>query len=712
VKKEGAPDESRQPIYRLHVLVPTYQQPAGVRLLHLRLRLVAWLCAIHHLIFVPFTFSRLLLLVNSRFTRVTAVVRPSQNGHHSKRPSRRTRSVIMSVVYKDRDEPRTYTTVRRYRVPDRAFEEEDVYEKQIVIKRNHDREATPRQDRDLEYRPRERDAQREVFRYEREVERAPSPPEAHVREFRYEREIEREPPRRDQWDLEKYTRSTDYYQPQPIVIRQEAQPIVIKESVRQPIVLQREEPQYEFIERDEVRDDRQVARRTDTQRRRDDDDYYYERTTREVDRGPRGGGGGEEFRDERDYRRDVNPRDSASNYGDRYSSDDEVIITRRERTGGSRDRSPSRRRHLAEGAIAGLGAAEILRHHRQRQGGDSGHHGRDLLGGAALGAVGAEAISRMRRSRSRSSSASRSHRSSRRERRRRHRSKTRSRSRSRSHTLAKLGTVAAVTALAGYALRNRANKETVVVRNEAPPPRRSRSRRRRSSVGSGPPSLDSRPRSESRHRDPEHRNRRIAQAGLATAAAAGILDRVRSRSRGGKKSRSKSRVRTGVPIAAAGLGGAAMAGLYERNKSRKEAVRDDESERHRSRSRSRERSAPYPEDEPRMRRASSDPNLIVYGDDPIYPDRHYDERPAEYRRRRRGSSGSLSPDRHRHDRSSHSRSRSRSRTRGLAEGAAAAGIAAVAANELGKREERRRGERERRRKLSCLGKDTIQNPNT
>ncbi|KAG9589198.1 hypothetical protein KCV01_g12332, partial [Aureobasidium melanogenum] len=310
----------------------------------------------------------------------------------------------MSVIYKDRDEPRTYTTVRRYRVPDRAFEEEDVYEKQIVIKR--DREQAPRYDRDLEYRTRERDAPREVVRYERNVERAPSP--ERVREFRFEREVEREPPRRDQWDLERYTRSTEYYQPQPIIIRQEPQPIIIKEAPRQQVVLQREDPHYEVIERD------------DAQRRRDDDDYYYERTTREVDRGPRRGGGGEDFYDERDYRRDIDPRDSASNYADdRYSSDEDVVITRTERTGGSRDHSPHHRRHLAEGAIAGLGAAEILRHHRRKQGEDGGHRGRQLLGGAALGAVGAEALSRarshMRSSRSRSSSSDRSYRSSRRE---------------------------------------------------------------------------------------------------------------------------------------------------------------------------------------------------------------------------------------------------------------------------------------------------------
>jgi hypothetical protein len=114
-------------------------------------------------------------------------------------------------------------------------------------------------------------------------------------------------------------------------------------------------------------------------------------------------------------------------------------------------------------------------------------------------------------------------------------------------------------------------------------------------------------RSESKARDPEHRNRRIAQAGLASAAVAGIFERVRSKSRGkngNARSRSKSRIRTGVPIAAAGLGGAALAGLYEKTQAgkaaKKQAIIDDELSRGRrrsSRSRSRSRSvpAPYPD---------------------------------------------------------------------------------------------------------------------
>ena len=71
--------------------------------------------------------------------------------------------------------------------------------------------------------------------------------------------------------------------------------------------------------------------------------------------------------------------------------------------------------------------------------------------------------------------------------------------------------------------------------------------------------------------DPKHRNKRIAQAGLATAALAGIAEhkRNKSRERKGGKSRSRSRVRTGVPIVASGLAGAAVTGLYEKARAKK-----------------------------------------------------------------------------------------------------------------------------------------------
>lgn len=676
----------------------------------------------------------------------------------------------MSTIYKDRDRDRdsggrSYTTVRRYHVPDRDEGREVVEEKKIVIKR--EREAPPRETRehryerdverereplrrDVEYRvvEREREVEREPaprrdfdyrvierereierspparesrdIRYEREILRAPSPPQPErVREYRFERDIEREPPRRDPYELERYSRSTEYFaQPQPIIIRQDAQPIIIREPARQPIVLQREEPRYEFIEREEVRD-QQIVRREEppppsrreepspsppppSRKRDDEENYYYERKTREV------------ARDDRPYRsrHDVEPRESASQYGDdHYSSEDDTYIVRRT-VESSRSRSPNHRRHLAEGAIAGIGAAELLRHHKKRQGEDPGHRGRTALGGAALGAVGAEVLSRARSrarssrgSRSRSSSSDRSYRSSRRgkSRRRKHKSRSRSKSRSKSRVrqLAGLGAVAAVGAVAAYALRNRqaANQPVMIER-------RSRSRRRRGSFDST--IIEERPGSAA----PKNRNARVAQAGLATAAAAGIWQRMRSKSRGGK-SRSQSRLRTGVPIAAAGLGGAAVAGLYQRNQARKEARRENALGSERSRSRSRSRSVPYPDDDPHMRRAASDAALIEYGGDPIHTDRRYDDEPGEYHRRHRGYSSESSPDGRQRNRNS-SRSRSRSRRRGLAEAAAAAGVAGAAAHEVTKRNERKRAERRREWHQSekkraatdtCIGRD-------
>ena len=624
----------------------------------------------------------------------------------------------MSIVYKERERERerdvggrtSYTTVRRYRVPD--LDDPDntsvVKERDLVIRRERDPpsatrevkeyrverevEREPRRDveyrvvtkereaetprRDIEYKvvERERESERSPaprdVRYDREIVRVPSPPSDHFREYRDRL--------RDSYDLERYTRSVDYYQPQPIIIRQEPQQIIIKEAPREPLIIER---------RDEVRDDRALVRR-DEQRQRDDEDYYYERRTREVDRGPRRDGGGEHF-DERDHR---HRRDhEAASHRDDYSSDEDVYVRKEKIVERSRSTSPHHKRHLAEGAIAGIGAAEILRHHRKQKGEDPGHRGRQLVGSAALGAVGAEVLSRARsharshRSRSRSWSRSSDEDDYRRNRHHKHRS--RSRSKSRIRQLGGVAAVAAVGALAGYALRNR-NKQPQIIE------RRSRSRIRRASLEREPLTEERRSMSASPVKKPDNRNRHIAQAGLASAAAAALWERVRSKSRKGKD-RSRSKLREAVPIVAAGLGGSALAGLYERNKAKKEAKRA-EADRDFSRSPSRSRSRgtmPYGDE----RHAVSDPAMIEYGQDPIYT-----EHPGEYRRRHRGSSSDSSPDRRRHSRS---RSPSRSRTRGLAEAAAAAGVAAVGAHELTKRSERKKAEKERRRK--CLDHSLI-----
>jgi len=585
-------------------------------------------------------------------------------------------------------------TERRYESspqPSRAASRRDRDEVDFrFVERRTERSADPPR-RDISYRVIERDSDYErprseyrVVEKETDIVRAPSPPspERVTREYRFERERSISPPRERPYDLERYSKSTEYFaqpQPQPIIIRESAPqaPIIIREERREPqkIIIRREvqEPQYEFVERKEVIEEKEESRSlvkreeppppaepTPQPEKQPEEDYFYER--RVIERRRRS--------DSYDRKTEIRPRDSASN----YSSDDSYEYVRREKIVGD-DRDNHHRRHLAEGAIAGIGAAEILRHHRKSEGKPVSGRGRSAIGGAAVGALGAEALTRVRSMRSlRRDSSSRSRSGDRAHRRRRptNRSRSRSQSWSRAQQLGGLAAVAAVGALAGYALKNRGNKETVIV-NDGRPPRRSRSRRRRYSADT----YNSEPMGE--HRDPDHRNRRIAQAGLASAAAAGIWEKVRSKSRGGRH-RSKSRIREGVPIAAAGLGGAALAGLYEKNKANKEAKKD----------------AIIEDELGRGRRRHSRSRSRTYGRDPIHPDdRPYysDEEPGLYRRRG-GSSGS-SPDTR--------RQRSRSRGRHIAEGAAAAGGVGLAAHEYNKNRSRSRSrsrvhaDRDRRR---------------
>ncbi|KAL8692217.1 MAG: hypothetical protein Q9218_002717 [Villophora microphyllina] len=730
----------------------------------------------------------------------------------------------MSVIYKERTRERDdwdnrssyresdkggYTTVKKYRIP--PAEEEDrltvinrdsgrrserggdrTFDETRIIRRERTPEPEPER-REIRIERFERDRPPSPPRLERDIRierferaRPPSPPRIeqdvrieryernrepdrrpYERDYEYRREVER--PRRDPYDDVRYSKSVEYFPrpepPQPIIIRQEPQQIIIQEAPRAPIVVPapqpREESEFQLIQRSEVNEDRQIARREPERRDSDrEEDYYYERRVREVSRDNRSRRGDEDdFYEERFRRREVSPGDSVSQIGRRrnrdrdYSSDDSMVYVRKEtRETYGRDESPHHRRHLAEGAIAGLGAAEILRHHKEREGDEKSSRrsrvGKDL-GAAALGVAGAEVISRARsrhRSKSRRGSPSRSRSRSRdrSRRRRKHRSRSRSRSKSRVRQLAGLGLAAAATAAAvGYA-RSRNNKE-------AKDDRRSRSRTRRHGNDEQPDDA----------RDPSHRNKKIAQAGLAGAAVAGLVERARSKSRGpGGKSRSKSRVRQGLPIAAVGLGSAAIAGLYEKNqagkkdKEEKEARKEARGQRRKSRSVSRSRSRSVPFDGPRSATAS-DPGLIEYGDQPVYsaggvPD--YNQRPASQagyynnqedamvpvaaatgaaygaeksreRRRSLSSSGSDSGRRRRRHRNK-SGSRSRSRNRDLAAAGLGAAGAAAAMSQHEKRKQRRKEEkRERRRKLlssddpspkanSCTGYEAEHGPGT
>ena len=634
--------------------------------------------------------------------------------------------------------PRTFTTVRRYKVPERSSET-DRYESETRIVRR-ERQPSPDDvrewrvereiDRDIDRRPRSPQSSTRDYRSDRDyrierdfgVERAPSPPAAYRREVRVIRnEGREEPPRRLPFDVERYSKSTEFFArpeaPQPIIIREPApQPIIIREAAPQPIILRERsrerspprprEESYEMIERSEVNEtrseNRSVARREEPPPpapapapQQQEEDYYYERRIREVERPQRRESWSE---DEWDRRREVHPRESASQYGDEHWSSDEDLVYYKKRGGsraGSREGSPHHRRHLAEGALAGIVGGELIRRHRKNEGDAHGGRLSNAAAGGIVGAAGVEAVSRIRsrsrrrkdeRSRSESSDRGRKHGHRHRHHHKSHsksKSRSRSRSKSRARQLAGIAGVAAVGALAGYALKQRGKNKEVVVEERG----RSRSRDQYDSL---PP--------EDKHADPQHRKSRIAQAGLASAAVAGLVERARSKSRQRKgDNRSRSRIRQGVPIAAAGLGGAALAGLYERQKGKREEREIERSRsRSRSRPRSRSRSVPPYDD----RRAASDPALIEYGGEPIYPGRDDDyhrerggrdyEDPADYRRARRGSSASPTP----HG----GRDRSRSRARRAAETAAVAGVAGVAAHEATKRSERKKAERERRRK--------------
>ena len=502
----------------------------------------------------------------------------------------------------DRDRDQAYTTETR--VIRRAVEPEpepEVERREIrITERSRER-------------PREEPVRERIVYREREDDRlAPYRPVMREDDFRDSR-----------GELARYSRETDYYPapPQPIIIRQEPQQIIIQEAPRAPITVpERREEDFQMVQRSEVRESQKSVvgsdHRTERPRKdRDDEeeDYYYERRVKRVDRD-------DDYDDRRSRReREVSPGSSVSqrdnHHRKRYSSEDSYDYVRKEEYGYDDEEEPRHRRHLAEGAIAGIGAAEILRHHREKGSGEKGSRrgrvGKDL-GAAALGAVGAEAVSRARsayRSRSRRRSRDRDEDDREgRHRRKGGRERSRSRSRSESHSrvkkLAGLGLgAAAVAAAAAYANKQRKNK------NE----RQSRSRHRQGSVDESVPPDDA--------RDPKHRNTKIAQAGLAGAAVAGLVERARSKSKGGNRDRSKSRLRQGLPIAAAGLGSAAIAGLYERNqagKKEKEARREDRAERraHRERSRSvgygpdgnREMAAPPP----------GEPGMIEYGDGQVY----------------------------------------------------------------------------------------------
>lgn len=454
--------------------------------------------------------------------------------------------------------------------------------------------------------------------------------------------------------------------------------------------------------------DYNVVRRSEI----DEDPYYYSRHRRVREY------------DDRRSRRELSPGDSISQASRRhvdrdqdYSSDDSMVYIRKETR--DYDDHPHHRRHLAEGALVGAGAAELIRSHRKRDGEEvsdgAGRLGK-TLGAGALGAVAVNAASHARDYYRRSKSRHRahsfddersSHHHSRHSRGRHHsRSRSRSHSHSRAKTLLELGVGAAAVAAGVAALRSKSNND-----------RKSRSRTRsRSRAASRGRSVKGD--KDASERSMSERRKHMAGAGLAGAAVAGLVEKVRShsRSRKGERSRSRSKFRQALPIAAAGLATAAATGIYEKKKGEKDEKEGATRGRHRSRSRSRAPSESFPDP------ARDSAGLIEYGNHPVagsIPAEHYYGAPASpgapyyeqeayaprrhsrSRSRSRGgrySSSDGSDREHRRHRSSKHRSRSRDLA-SAALGATGLGYAAHKYSQRKARSKSREREREHHRKF-------------
>ncbi|KAH8586651.1 hypothetical protein B0O99DRAFT_695285 [Bisporella sp. PMI_857] len=576
---------------------------------------------------------------------------------------------------------------------DRPRSAVDMRPRSSIVERYVDRDEPDRREERVRTTTYERDRGRDS-EYWTESRRGWEP-EREVRETetRVEKRVERHEPREAPYEVERYQRETEYYDrpektPPPIIIRQPApkpQQIIVQEAPSPPpiVVPQPQEQSYEIVRR-EVKEEIQERKPSP---KREEDEYYYRKDVREV--GP--------AREERevavydrrnDYRDDRRYRD----YDDRAYNDEDMVVTRRVVKERERSVDSHHKRHLAEGALAGAGAAALLANHRSKQGAPVEHRGRNVAGGAALGAIGAEVLTRAR-------SRYREH------------TEGRSRSRSRGHPVVKTALGLAVAGIAAaaaakYVKDRKATKEELTRGRSRT---RSHSRRRRhSSAGSYSEEEITTTKTKSKHQDPKHQAAQIAKAGAATAAVAGVVNHFRNKSKSRNGERSKSRIRTGAEIAGAGLAGAAVAGLYENRKAKEEADIEEtriRKERRKSKSRNRDRSlGGYSEPDPEL-------GMVQYGTDPVYTHsqtttygRGYEPYDpaltgagagaayghARERGHRRRDSSSSSDD--------HGRSRSRSRVRDFATAGIATGAAAIGVNEYKKRKERKEAERERERR--------------
>ncbi|KAF4971341.1 hypothetical protein FSARC_1773 [Fusarium sarcochroum] len=499
-------------------------------------------------------------------------------------------------------------------------------------------------------------------------------------------------------DVERYRKETEYYTPYdpppapaPVIIRQRApepQKIIVQEAPPPApvIVSPREQQQPGVVVIREKEPQRQMVRR-EHRHRPSEEEYYYRHEHRDS-------------RGDRDYaveRYDRRRRDH--DHYNHYSDDDDYYVRRKIVRRREASESPHHRRHLAEGALAGAGVTALLNSRRDNYGELPENRGRKVIAGAALGALGTEALRRAR-----SAYGDRWHGDD--------------ESPDRSSRLKQgLGIAAVALAAAGAAKYYQSNKieKEEAIRGRSRGRRgyhsddysrsRSRSIIRKTTTTTKSTSRGSRRRSLST----------AAKAALGTVAAAGVAKHLRNRSksrgrsgsrssssRSRSRSRSKSRLRRGAEIAGAAVAAKAAHHVWKKRKDKKDdsaSSSDDEyyrrgPSRSRSRSRSKARSI--------HTERGTDPELgpvVEYGTDPLAPQpppkasRGYESEAEARRRRRRRRDRSRSAS---SAGSNHDRKRSRSRLRT----AAAAGAAALGIKEYKEKKDRdKREQRSRERRL-------------
>ncbi|KAF4978709.1 hypothetical protein FZEAL_4951 [Fusarium zealandicum] len=492
-------------------------------------------------------------------------------------------------------------------------------------------------------------------------------------------------------EVERYRKETEYYTPYdpqpppaPVVIRQRApepQRIIVQEAPPPaPVILSpRQDPGVVVIREQEPQ--RQMVRREPPPRPQEEE-YYYRHERRDT-------------RGDRDYA--VERFDRRRRDHDRYSDDDDYYVRRTVVRRNERSESPHHKRYLAEGALAGAGVTALFNSRRDPHNEAPEHRGRKMIAGAALGALGTEALRRAR-----SAYDDRWHEDD--------------GSPDRNSRLKQgLGMAAVALAAAGAAKYYQSNK---IEKEEA---HRGRSRRRDDYSRSRSRSIIRKTTVKTKSTSRGSRRRSlstVAKAALGTVAAAGMAKHIRnksksrgrsssgsSRNRSRSRSRSKSRIRRGAEIAGAAVAAKAAHKVWKNRQDKKDKDKDSGSSsddeyyrsgasRSRSRSRSKARSI--------HSERGTDPELgpvVEYGNDPLAtrparpaPRGYESEAVARRRRRRRRDrSPSASP-----SASDRDRKRSKSRLRDMA----AAGAAAIGIKEYKEKKDReKREQRSRERRL-------------